>query len=136
MSLLDVVAALKERPWQSAEQIADHFSVEKRTAQKWLTKIEVTKKRKKRTLNPPRGVRGKKSRAAYTPADKLRAVRLRLEEGFSSKDVCAEMGMAASCLNRWVKLYQQFGEAGLQSARQSPPNSCSRCLSRLLPDFV
>ena len=81
-------------------------------------KIVVTKKRKKRTLNPPRGVGAKKSRNAYPPADKLKAVRLRLEEGFSTKDVCAELGMATSCLNRWVQLYREFGEGGLQPAPQ------------------
>jgi transposase InsO family protein len=41
-----------------------------------------------------------------------------LEEGFSLKDVCAEIGVAQSALSRWVSLYRQFGEAGLQPARQ------------------
>jgi len=33
---------------------------------------------------------------------------------------CGVMGMAQSCLSRWVHLYQQFGEAGLQPAAASP----------------
>jgi transposase-like protein len=79
----------------------------------------VTKKRKK-NLSPPRGAgRRKKSGRRYPLEAKLKAVRLRLEEGFKLADVSAEMGMAQSCLSRWVKEYQQFGEAGLQSADQS-----------------
>jgi transposase InsO family protein len=72
---------------------------------------------KKRT-SPPRGAGGKKSRPNYSPAVRLRAVRLRLEEGFNLKDVCAEIGVAQSALSRWVSLYRQFGEAGLQSAHE------------------
>ena len=84
----------------------------------------VVQKKRKKNLSPPRGAgRAKKSRPSYSPADKLKAVRLRLEEGFSIEDVCAELGMAHSCLSRWVNLYRQFGEAGLQPAPTSkrPP---------------
>jgi len=81
-------------------------------------KIVVEKKQKKRTSSPPRGGGAKKSQKVYSTADKLKAVRLRLEEGFNLKDICAEMGMAQSCLSRWIRLYQKFGEAGLQPAKQ------------------
>ena len=83
----------------------------------------VERKRSKRN-NPPRGVGGAaKTARRYPPEVKVKAVRLRLEEGFSLADVCQEMGMAMSCLSRWVRLYQQFGEVGLQphAAAQREP---------------
>src|SRR5690242_16863073 len=64
--------------------------------------------------SPPRGAGGAKKARRYTPDEKLKAVRLRLEEGFSVQDVCGEMGMAVSCLHTWIRQYQQFGEAGFQ----------------------
>jgi transposase InsO family protein len=70
----------------------------------------------KKRNSPPRGAGGAKTTRRYNPADKLRAVRLHLEEGFSKRDVCQEMGMSVSCLCLWVILYRQQGEAGLQSA--------------------
>jgi transposase InsO family protein len=70
----------------------------------------------KKRNSPPRGAGGAKTSRRYSQADKLRAVRLHLEEGFSKRDVCQEMGMSNSCLCLWVTLYRQQGEAGLQSA--------------------
>ncbi|MGA1239004.1 MAG: transposase [Limisphaerales bacterium] len=35
----------------------------------------------------------------------MRAVRLVLEEGFVPGDVCREVGVCRSCLNRWVGNY-------------------------------
>jgi transposase-like protein len=55
------------------------------------------------------------SGSRQVPADKLKAVRLRLEEGFRLEDVCAEIGVAQSGLSRWIRQYQEFGEAGLQN---------------------
>jgi transposase InsO family protein len=74
----------------------------------------VTEKKRK---SPPRGAGGrKKYKPHYSPQDRLKAVRLRLEEGFSLDDVCAEVGVTQSALSRWVKRYRQFGEVGLQPA--------------------
>jgi transposase InsO family protein len=70
----------------------------------------------KKRNSPPRGAGGAKTSRRYSPADKLRAVRLHLEEGFPKRDVCQEMGMSVSCLCLWVTSYRQQGEAGLQSA--------------------
>lgn len=70
----------------------------------------------KKRNSPPRGAGGAKKSRRYTPDEKLKAVRLRLEEGFSVQDVCGEMGMAVSCLHTWIRQYQQFGEAGFQGA--------------------
>lgn len=69
----------------------------------------------KKKNSPPRGAGAKKARR-YTLDEKLRAVRLRLEEGFSLKEISSEMGMAVSCLSLWVNKYRQFGEVGLQPA--------------------
>ncbi len=78
----------------------------------------VVEQKRKKNLSPPRGAgRGKKSRPVYSPDQRLKAVKLRLEEGFSREEICHEMGMAGSCLDRWTGLYRKFGEAGLQSAR-------------------
>ena len=66
--------------------------------------------------SPPRGARAaKKKFRRYTRDEKLRAVRLRLEEKFSLEDVCAETGVTQSALSRWLRLYKEQGEAGLQS---------------------
>jgi len=84
----------------------------------------VVEKKRRRNPTPPRGGgRRKKLSRRYPLEAKLKAVRLRLEEGFKLGDVCAEMGMAQSCLSRWVTLYRQFGEAGLQAAAARPHES-------------
>jgi len=68
----------------------------------------------KKRNSPPRGAGGAKKVRRYTAAEKLKAVRLCLEEGFSLQQVCDEMGMAHSGLSHWVSRYRQQGEAGLQ----------------------
>lgn len=69
---------------------------------------------KKRT-SPPRGAGGAKKTRRYTVDEKLKAVRLHLEEGFSQQQVCDEMGMAHSGLSRWIGQYREQGQAGLQN---------------------
>lgn len=69
----------------------------------------------KKRNSPPRGAGGAKKMRRYSAAEKLKAVRLHLEEGFSQQQVCDEMGMAHSGLSRWIGLYRQQGEAGLQN---------------------
>jgi transposase-like protein len=59
----------------------------------------------------------------FTPEQKLKAVRLRVEQGFSARDICAEFGVAQSGLSRWLIQYRQHGEAGLQN--RVPSNICS-----------
>lgn len=49
-------------------------------------------------------------------AEKLRAVRLHLEEGFSYELVAAELNVGKTSLQRWVEQYKLAGEAGLQPA--------------------
>jgi len=70
---------------------------------------------KRKRKGPPRGAGGGKKNRRFSPEERVRAVRLRLEEGFELKEVCAEMGVAQSNLSRWVRQYRQFGQAGLQN---------------------
>jgi len=46
---------------------------------------------------------------------KLRAVKLRLEEGLPHSLLCKELGVGKNSLCQWVKAYQERGEAGLRS---------------------
>ena len=69
----------------------------------------------KKRNSPPRGAGGrKKSRERYSPQLRLRAVKLHLEEGFSQRLVCEELGMSKSILGLWLHQYRLAGEAGLQ----------------------
>jgi transposase InsO family protein len=64
---------------------------------------------------------GKRSRQRrrFTPEEKLKAVRLHLQEGFSLRLVSEEIGTSKHSLCLWVKAYRERGEAGL-SRRASP----------------
>jgi transposase InsO family protein len=55
----------------------------------------------------------------FTPQEKLRAVRLHLQEGFSLRAVGEEIGVSKHGLYMWVRAYRERGEAGL--ARQTAP---------------
>ena len=77
----------------------------------------------KKRNSPPRGAGGAKKVRRFTADEKLKAVRLRLEEGFSLADVCAEIGVAQSGLSRWIRQYHALGEAGLQSRTPGPRQS-------------
>ena len=70
---------------------------------------------KKKRNSPPRGGWRREKVRRFIADEKLKAVRLRLEEGFSLADVCAEIGVTQSGLSRWIRQYRALGEAGLQS---------------------
>ena len=78
--------------------------------------------------SPPRGAGGAKKMRRYTAAEKLKAVRLHLEEGFTQGLVCQELGVCKSTLVMWLQAYRLDGEAGLQlQACQDPErNGCPR----------
>ena len=46
---------------------------------------------------------------------KLRCVKLRLEEGLPVALLCKEVGASKDVIRRWVKAYQEKGEAGLRN---------------------
>ncbi len=76
----------------------------------------VVEKKRTHPCIPPRGDRAAKPRLHYTVAEKLRVVRLYLEEGFSLALVCKEAKVSKSSVEHWVRSYQLAGEAGLQPA--------------------
>ena len=51
---------------------------------------------------------------------KLRCVKLRLEEGLPVALLSKEVGASKDVIRRWVKAYQERGEAGLQNPVRSP----------------
>jgi transposase-like protein len=57
----------------------------------------------------------------FTIAEKLKAVRLHLEEGFGQDMVCQELGISKSSLGHWLQAYRLCGEAGLQPAQTVSP---------------
>jgi transposase InsO family protein len=75
--------------------------------------------RGKRKRTRPR--RGAARRSSSPPAHchsfevRRKAVQLCLEESFPVEQVAREMGVGRSTLDKWVKLYREQGEAGLQS---------------------
>src|SRR5687767_1997281 len=73
---------------------------------------------KKRTSSPPRG--GSRRKIFRRPfEDRLRAVKLHLEEGFTVELVAQEMKVSHAAVGKWLHLYRQFGEEGLKT--KSPP---------------
>ena len=66
-----------------------------------------------------RGGRTGPRRKRYTFEEKLRAVRLHLEEGFKVELVSVETGVSMSSLGAWLARYRKEGELGLR--RQASP---------------
>ena len=76
---------------------------------------EVERKRKR--PRPPRGAARRKSgpHAHSHPYEvRRKAVQLCLEESFPVQRVAREMGVGLSTLSKWVRVYREQGEAGLQ----------------------
>jgi transposase InsO family protein len=74
--------------------------------------------RKSRRTRPPRGAARRSIRPhPYSHSFEVRrkAVQLCLEESFPVKQVAREMGVGLSTLSKWVRVYREQGEAGLQS---------------------
>jgi transposase InsO family protein len=68
--------------------------------------------------SPPRGARAGKTANRYTADEKLKAIRLHLEEGFSQAIVCEELKIGTSTLAVWLRAYRLSGAAGLQPVTQ------------------
>jgi transposase InsO family protein len=69
---------------------------------------------------PPRGSRGAKTQRRFTVDEKLKAIRLHLEEGFSLALVGQELNVSKSSLGLWLEAYRLSGEAGLQPGKPGP----------------
>ena len=80
---------------------------------------------KKQVREPRTG----KKRRKYRFEDKLRAVRLHLQEGFSRELVVEETGVGTTSLSTWVRAYREHGEAGLQGEAAPRPG-------RRLPEAI
>jgi transposase InsO family protein/transposase-like protein len=68
------------------------------------TRVEEKQAREPRAGKQPR---------RYTAEERLKAVRLHLQEGFPQSLVCEELGMGRQTLMSWVKAYREYGEGGL-----------------------
>ena len=69
---------------------------------------------------PPRGGSRRSTSIRYSPEEKLKAVRLVLEDGFSRNLVCEEIGVCRSSLVAWIGKYRAEGEAALREPRAVP----------------
>ncbi len=68
---------------------------------------------KKRTNN-----RGRKSGVrVFTFEERLRGVKMKLEEKYPAAIICEEMGISIAGLSKWLRLYKIHGEEGLKSRR-------------------
>src|ERR1041385_7001377 len=78
--------------------------------------------KKKNRTKPPRGFsRGEgPTQNRFSREFKLRAVKLYLEEGFSSELIAQELGINSQSVTRWVQRYRQLGEQGLEDRKTGP----------------
>jgi transposase InsO family protein len=74
----------------------------------------------KKRNSPPRGAGGAKNTRRFTVAEKLKAIRLLLDEGFSMALVSQELNVSKSSLVMWLQAYRLGGEAGLQPGVPGP----------------
>ena len=68
-----------------------------------------------------RGSRTGSRRHRFTYDEKLRAVKLYVEEGFGGGLVCKETGISLSSLSKWTRSYRERGEIGLQKEATPRP---------------
>lgn len=68
-----------------------------------------------------------KKRRTYSKEFKLKAVKMKLEQGYSNPRILAELGIPQeSMLKRWVKNYRTQGETGLEEHRGKAPKGRPR----------
>ncbi len=78
--------------------------------------MEAETKVESKGVREPRTNHKKTRRYAYE--EKLRAVRLHLQEGFPQPLVCQETGVSKSTLAVWVRDYRKEGEGGLRQPKK------------------
>ena len=76
----------------------------------------------KKNTSPPRGGAPRKS-LPRTFEERLRAVKLHLEEGFTQEMVAREMGVSFAAIGKWVQRYRREGEEGLKTRIHRPPRA-------------
>ncbi|HKS73533.1 MAG TPA: helix-turn-helix domain-containing protein, partial [Terriglobales bacterium] len=82
--------------------------------------MESTKKGQGKKRNrPPRGAAARRKSGPHTHSHpyeiRRKAVQLCLEEGFPAQQVARELGVGLSTLSKWIRVYREQGEAGLES---------------------
>ena len=75
---------------------------------------------KKRNSSPPRGGPARRGQPR-TFEERLRAVKLHLEEGFTQEMVAREMGVSFAAIGKWVQRYRREGEEGLKTKTSVVP---------------
>src|ERR1041385_3507663 len=80
---------------------------------------ERVEKSKNYNTSPPRGGSPRKNPPA-TFEQRLRAVKLHLEEGFTQQSIAQEMGFSSSAVYKWAQAYQLQGEEALKSRLPGP----------------
>jgi transposase InsO family protein len=75
--------------------------------------------KKHKNTSPPRGGPPKKI-GRRTFAERLRAVQLHLQEGFTVELVAREMGVSLAAVGKWLQKYRQHGEEGLKDHSPGP----------------
>lgn len=68
---------------------------------------------KSKRTSPPRG--GPRKNLPPSFEERLRAVKLHLEEGFTQEIVAEEMGVSSAAIYKWTKRYRLNGEEGLKT---------------------
>lgn len=64
------------------------------------------------------GAKAGRKHRTYSKEFKLRAIKMKLEEGYSNPRILAELGIPEeSVLRDWVRRYRAQGEAGLEERR-------------------
>jgi len=79
---------------------------------------EPVEKRNKNPAAPRGGPREKIIRRTFD--ERLRAVNLHLQEGFTIELVAQEMGVSTAAVDKWLHRYRQQGQAGLQDRSPGP----------------
>lgn len=72
--------------------------------------------KKSSTNGPNRNIR-------YSAADKLKAVKLFLEDGYPAKQVSEQFGVSQSSLTQWARMYREHGAGAFTTAEDVPKNA-------------
>lgn len=87
------------------------------------------------TVNRKRAAPGKGRQRTFMPLEvRLRAVKLRLEEGLPRKLICQELGVNPNTLDKWVRRYRECGEEGLKPrypVQRVPPPTGERLRQKI-----
>jgi transposase InsO family protein len=66
-----------------------------------------------------KGSKNKSKFKIYSFEERLRYVKMRLEENYPARVICQEAGMTEGALSKWIRRYRASGEEGLKSTRKN-----------------